>query len=320
VQVDLTVSIVNTNNRDLLQECLRSLFESTRRISLEVYVVDNACTDGSAEMVEQEFPQVHLIRNSRRLRFCANHNLALRQGTGRYLLILNEDTVISPGAFDDLVVFMDAHPEAGAAGVTVLNPDGTLQYTHADFPTLFSQLMLVLSLNRFLRAGYFPFHPLSHGKGSQPIEAGWVYGACMLVRQEAMTEVGLLDEEFLIYAEETDWCYRIKRAGWKIYFVPGACIYHYKGQSTSQERARKRFRINRSTLLFFRKHYGTLPTLGLRLILLLTSVPRALVWLPWCLTGRLVQTARQEVIYNWRTVLISLFRDDMFDGELLHIG
>lgn len=319
VKVDLTVSIVNTNNRDLLRECLRSLFEGTQRISLEVYVVDNACTDGSAEMVEREFPQVRLIRNSRRFRFCANHNQALQRGAGRYLLILNEDTVIPAGAFDDLVALMDAHPEVGAAGVTVLNPDGTLQYTYADFPTLFSQFTLVLSLNRFLRAGHFPFHPLP-SESSQPIEADWVYGACMLVRRETMDQAGLLDEEFLIYAEETDWCYRIKEAGWKVYFVPGVCIYHYKGQSTSQERARKRFRINRSALLFFRKHYCALPTLGLRLILLLTSIPRALVWLPWCLIGGRKQMARQEVIYNWRTVLISLFRDDMFDGELLQIG
>ncbi|HEC34447.1 MAG TPA: glycosyltransferase, partial [Chloroflexi bacterium] len=100
MEVDLTVSIINTDNRDLLRDCLRSIFEGTRRASLEVYVVDNACTDGSAGMVEQEFPQARLIRNPHRLRFCANHNQVLRQGRGRYLLILNEDTVIPPGTFD----------------------------------------------------------------------------------------------------------------------------------------------------------------------------------------------------------------------------
>ncbi|HIQ01631.1 MAG TPA: glycosyltransferase family 2 protein [Anaerolineales bacterium] len=316
--VDLTVSIINTNNRDLLRECLRSLFESTRSISLEVYVVDNACTDGSAEMVEREFPQVHLIRNPYRLRFCANHNQVLRQGTGRYLLILNEDTVIPPGAFDKLVAFMDAHPEAGAAGVTVLNPDGSLQYSYARFPSLRSALILTLSLNRFLNGGHYPFFP--QPEDGRPREVDWTNGACFLVRREAMEQVGLMDEAFLIYAEETDWCYRIRKAGWKVYYLPEVSICHYQGKATSQARPRRRFRINRSALLFFRKHYGWLRTLGLRLILLFTSLGRLLIWGPLCLVGWRRPLARLEVIYNGRTVLVSLWRDDMFDAELMRIG
>ncbi|HID63517.1 MAG TPA: glycosyltransferase family 2 protein [Anaerolineae bacterium] len=316
--VDLTVSIVNTNNRDLLRECLRTLFENTRHISMEVYVVDNACTDGSAEMVEREFPQVHLIRNASRLRFCTNHNQVLRRGTGRYLLILNEDTEITPGAFDDLVAFMDAHPDAGAAGVTVLNPDGTLQYSYARFPSLQSCLALTLSINRFLNDGHYPFVPLP--EDDRPREVDWTNGACLLVRREAMDRAGLLDEEFLIYAEEIDWCYRIRRAGWKVYYLPGVSIYHYQGKATSQTRPRRRFRINRSALLFFRKHYSWLRTLGLRLILLLTGIGRLLIWGPLYLVGWRKARARLEVIYNWRTILISLWRDDMFDAELMQIG
>jgi len=318
VKVDLTVSIVNTNNRDLLRECLRSLFEGTRRISLEVYVVDNGCTDGSAEMVEREFPQAHLIRNPRRLRFCANHNQVLRQGQGRYLLILNEDTVVPPGTFDDMVAFMDAHPQAGAAGVTVLNPDGTLQVSYADFPTLFSRFVLALSLNRFVRSGLYPYYPLPEDR--QPIEVDWTSGACLLVRQEAMAQAGLMDEEFLIYDEETDWCYRIKKAGWNIYYLPGVSIYHYQGKATSQARPRRRFRINRSALLFFRRHYGWLRTLGLRMILLFTSLGRLTIWGPLHLLRWQRPLARMEVVYNWRTTLISLWRDDMFDAELYQIG
>ncbi len=318
MSVDLTVSIINTNNRDLLRECLRSLFEGTRQISMEVYVVDNACTDGSAAMVEREFPQVHLIRNRNRLRFCANHNQVLRRGTGRHLLILNEDTLIPSGVFDALVAFMDAHPNAGAAGVTMLNPDGTLQYSYARFPSLCSSLILTLSLNRLLHGGYYPFFPQpEHG---QPREVDWTNGACMLVRREAMEQVGLLDEEFLIYAEETDWCYRIKEAGWKVYYLPEVSVYHHEGQATNQTRPRRRFRINRTILLFFRKHYGWLRTLGLRLILLLTSLGRMLVWGPLYLVGWRRPLARLEVIYNGRTALIGLWRDDMFDAELMQMG
>ena len=318
MKVDLTVSIVNTNNRDLLRDCLRSLFESTQSISLEVFVVDNACTDGSAEMVEQEFPQVHLILNPHRLRFCANHNQVLRRGTGRYLLILNEDTVIPPNAFDKLVAFMDSHPEAGAAGVTMLNPDGTIQYTYAGFPSLRSCLMLMLSLNRLLNEGHYPFFP--RPEDGKPREVDWTNGACLLVRREAMEQVGLLNEEFLIYAEETDWCYRIKKAGWKIHYLPEVSIYHYQGKATSQARPRRRFRINRSNLLFFRKHYGWLRTLTLRFVLLLTSLGRLLVWGPLYLLGWRRSLAHLEVVYNWRGMLISLWRDDMFDAELYQMG
>ncbi|MGQ9626025.1 MAG: glycosyltransferase family 2 protein [Anaerolineae bacterium] len=315
---DLTISIINTNNRDLLRTCLRTLFDNTRRVSMEVYVVDNACTDGSAEMVEREFPQVHLIRNTTRLRFCANHNQVLRRGTGRYLLILNEDTEITPGAFDDLVAFMDAHPGAGASGVTVLNPDGTLQVSYADFPTLFSQFVLAFSLNRFLRGGLYPYYSLP--KDGQLVETDWVSGACLLVRREAMAQAGLLDENFLIYSEEIDWCYRIKKAGWKVYFVPDVRIYHHQGKGTSQDRPRRRFRLNRSALLFFRKHYGLILALALRLVLLSASFLRLSMWIPFYLIGWHKQKARLEVIYNWRTVLISLFRDDMFDSELLQVA
>jgi GT2 family glycosyltransferase len=316
--VDLTVSIINTDNRELLRDCLRSLFEGTERISMEVYVVDNACTDGSAEMVEDEFPQVHLIRNQRRLRFCANHNQVLRQARGRYLLILNEDTTIPPGSFDDLVAFLDRHPDVGAAGMTVLNPDGTLQYSYARFPSLRSSLMLALSLNRLLHGGLYPFYP--QPEDGQPREVDWTNGACLAVRKAAMDEVGLMDEEFLIYAEETDWCYRFHKAGWKVYYLPQVSIVHYQGQATSQARPRRRFRLNRSTLLFFRKHYGLLRTLGLRVILVLTSLGRLLIWAPLYALGSRGDLTRLEMTYNWRTVLISVLRDDMFDSELLQMG
>lgn len=314
----MTVSIVNTNNRDLLRSCLHSVLDGTQRVSLETYVVDNACTDGSAEMVQREFPGVHLIRNTRRLRFCANHNQVLERGRGRYLLILNEDTVIPPGSFDRLVAFVDTHPDAGAAGVKVLNPDGTLQYSYARFPSLRASLLLALSLNRRLNGGHYPFYPPA--ADCQPRQVDWTNGACLLVRREAIQHAGLLDESFLIYAEETDWCYRIRQAGWNVYYVPDVSIYHYQGQATSQARPRRRFRINRSALLFFRKHYGRLRTLALRLLLLATSLGRLLIWGPLYLLGWRRPLARLEVIYNWRSVLISVWQDDLFDGELLEMG
>jgi len=311
---DLTVSIINTNNRDLLRQCLTTLFENTHGISMEVYVVDNVCTDGSAEMVRADFPEVRLLQNETRLRFCANHNQVLREARGRILLILNEDTEITPHALDDLVAFMDEHPDAGVTGVAVLNPDGTLQGSYNEFPTLFSRLVMALGLNRLGEDAFYPFHPLP--ADGNAVETDWVGGACLAVRAEAAEQAGLMNEAFLIYDEETDWCYRMKSMGWKVYFVPSVRIVHYQGKGTNQERPRRRFRINRSALLFFKTHYGALSTLGLKLVFVLTSLGRIIVWTPLYGWGRRRERAALELKYNWRTILICLTRDDRYDGEL----
>jgi len=315
VAVDLTISIVNTNNRDLLRNCLRSIFENTHHLSLEVVVVDNVCIDGSADMVKAEFPQVKLILNQRRLRFCANHNQALKPSQGRYLLILNEDTVVTPGAFDAVVEFMDGHPRVGIAGVTLLNPDGSLQWSYADFPNLLSSFLYATTLTRLSHK--YPHYPLL--PDDQPMSVDWVSGACLFVRRETISDIGYLDEQFLIYYEETDWCYRARQAGWDVCYLPGVEIYHWQGQSTSQERSRRRFRVNRSRLLFFRKHYSTLSAFSFRVILVVTSLLRLAYWLPRRLWDKR-ELARQEVVYNWRTVLISIVRDDLFDGELFQMN
>jgi len=316
--VDLSVSIINTDNHDLLRECLKSIFEGTREVSLEVLVIENASMDGSGEMVEREFPQVRLIRNKSRLRFCANHNQVLRIAEGRIILILNEDTIIPPGSFDKVVAYMEAHPDAGAVGVTIRNPDGSLQYSYARFPSLFSTTLLALSLNRFFQDGHYPFHRLT--SDLSPREVDWTNGACLAVRREILNAVGLLDEDLLIYGEETDWCYRIRKAGWKVHYLPDVSIYHYQGKSTSQDRPRRRFRINRSALYFFRKHYTWPRVLALRAMLFATSLARLLLWAPLALWRRHRRRARLEAIYNWRTMLISLFREDTFDHELLEMG
>jgi len=316
--VDISVSIINTDNRDLLRECLRSIFEGTQHASLEVFVVDNASRDGSAEMVSQEFPGVRLIRNERRLRFCANHNRVLRMAGGRHILILNEDTIIPPGTFDRVVAFMDAEKDAGAVGLTIRNPDGSLQYSYARFPSLLSTTLLALSANRWFQDGHYPFHRLP--PDGHPREVDWTNGACLAVRREAFEEVGLLDEGLLIYGEETDWCYRLRKAGWKVYYLPDVSIYHYQGKSTSQERPRRRFRINRSAIYFFRKHYRWPNILALRAMLFATSLARLLLWAPIGVWRRHRRRARLEMIYNWRTIMISLLRDDMFDHELVEIG
>lgn len=254
---DLTISIVNTDNRDLLQNCLRSLYETTRA-RLQVFVVDNASADGSAAMVQREFPQVTLLQNETRAGFAASHNRALERGAGHYLFVLNEDTKILPQCIDTLIAFMDAHPDVGACGPHLWNADGSLQRTANRFPTLTFGIFEALSLNRL-----FPNNPvLRHN-----IYAEWdrtttravdaVSGAALLVRRDAMEQVGLLDANFFIYKEEVDWCLRLHQRGWKIFYVADAQLIHYGGSSTAARTPEKFHRIYwDSSLYYYRKHYG----------------------------------------------------------------
>lgn len=263
---DLTVSIVNTNNRVQLQACLQSITQNTRGVSLELFVVDNASTDGSGDMLARDFPRVTVLRNDERMGFAACHNRALERGTGRYLIILNDDTAIFPGCFETLVQFMDAHPDAGACGPRLLNPDGSLQRTGNRFPTLLFGIFEALSLNRL-----FPNNPVRR----RDQYAGWdrsttrevdaVSGAALLIRATAMQQIGLLDPNFFIYSEEIDWCYRLHRGGWKVYYVPDARLTHFGGQSTAARAPQKFHDIHwASFLYYYQKHFGNAAFLLLR--------------------------------------------------------
>lgn len=276
---DLTISIVNSNNRAMLERCLRSIQASRHAVTYELIVVDNASTDGSVEMLRREFPQVLVLENKERKGFSANHNRALERGTGRYVLILNDDTEIEPDCFERMVAFMDAHPEAGACGAKLLNPDGSLQRTANRFPTLTFGIFEALGLD-----GRFPNNPVQR----HSVYAEWdrastrevdaVSGAALLVRREAMAQAGPLDPNYFLYSEEVDWCYRLHKHGWKIYYVADARVIHYGGQSTAA-RAPKKFHdiYWDSFLYYYKKHFGTPAYLLVRALLAMRLSARQLV-------------------------------------------
>lgn len=253
----VTISIVNTNNRDLLQKCLRSIFDTTRA-QLQVIVVDNASDDDSAAMVQREFPQVMLLHNATRAGFAASHNRALERGTGQYLFLLNEDTRLLPQCLDTLLAFMDAHPDVGACGPRLWNADGSLQRTANRFPTLWFGIFEALALNRLL-----PNNPVRrHNTYAEWDRATTravdsVSGAALVVRRAAMEQVGLLDPHFFIYSEEVDWCLRLHQRGWKIFYVADAQLIHYGGSSTAARAPEKFHQIHwDSFLYYYRKHFG----------------------------------------------------------------
>jgi len=293
---DLSISIINTNNCEITLNCLRSLFANTTHVSLEVFVVDNASTDGSAEAIRAEFPHVKIIRNEVRLGFSTNNNLALGQARGRHLMLLNDDTIVLPGALEHMVAYLDAHPEVGAVGGYLLNPDMTFQGGY-DYD---------------LHPVHEALRPLSDWIGRRsireqtvPIEVDWVCGACMVVRREVVDQVGLLDTAFdPLYTEETDWCYRIRRAGWRIVLLPQARVIHLGGQTMNRTPLHKVEILRRHQALYFRKHQGQVSLWIFKVLLFVSSLAKLVVWLVRCPLGG--NAARARVQVHWHTVGVAL--------------
>lgn len=233
---DVSVCLVNLNTVDLLQDCLRSLFAQAGHASIEVIVVDNASTDNSVAMVRREFPQVRVIANPEYRGFAAGNNQAFQIAQGRYLLYLNTDTIVRPGALDAMVEFMERHPEAGAMGCKLLNPDGSLQRScWRGFPSL--QMAIVDALYLWRLAPALPWVraiEVAPEELQGTLEVDHLLGACILIRHEAVKQVGLLKEDYVIFLEETDLCYRMKQASWRIYYDPRGEVIHY-GQQTGKK-------------------------------------------------------------------------------------
>ena len=257
--VDLSIIIVNYNVKHYLRECLQSIYRNTNGINLEIIIVDNNSTDGSVDMLKNEFPEVKLIENCQNFGFAKANNQGLRENKGRYVLLLNPDTIVLPNALDRMVEFMEANFHAGALGCKLLNPDGRLQPSCRSFPTLTTAFFENTGLEKlFLRNRIMGRHRIGCWDYNDIREVDQPMGSALMVRREAITQVGLMDEQFHMYYEDVDWCFRIKKRGWRIYFIPLAEIIHYGGQSAWPNMAKMRVQRYKSRHKFFRKHYGIL--------------------------------------------------------------
>ena len=250
--IELSIIIVNWNTKNDLLHCLESIFQTIGRHSLEVIVVDNGSRDGSGIEVKKVFPSVHLIENDRNFGFSKATNQGLKNSSGRYALMLNPDTQAKEESIERLIFFMDDHPAAGIVGAQLLNSDGSKQNSISNFPSLATEL-----INKNLLRWLFPKRfPGKEQDYSNPIEVDSVIGACMMVRRDVLEKVGLLDEDYFLFLEETDWCYQMKRSGWKIYHLPEAEIYHFQGKSVEVEKKKARLEYYRSRYHFFKKNRG----------------------------------------------------------------
>jgi hypothetical protein len=242
---DLSIIIVNFNNRKLLEECLDSIYQSTLKISFEIIVVDNGSTDGSQSMIKTKHPNINIIENKENFGFTKASNQGLKIYKGRYAVLLNNDTIVKDHAFNLMVDFMDKNLQIGACGPKLLNVDGTIQHQGSLFGKKF-------------------------WRSTEPTTVDFIVGACLMARRETIDRVGLLDENLYFYNDDLDWCLRIRKAGYKIYYLPDAQVVHYGGYSSKRVFNRRLFVEGfRGGLYFCRKHYGNIAFYLYKLILLL---------------------------------------------------
>ena len=268
--LDLGIVIVNYRTCDLLRECLQSVYESRGDFSFQVCVVDNCSQDGSCDMVGAEFPQVRLVESEINGGYAYANNLGLRalgfaqtsdeklsESTSKYALLLNPDTLLPPSALQEILNFVEAHPEAGVAGPRLVLADGSLDLAcRRSFPSPEVSLYRMVGLSKlFPKSRRFGRYNLTYLDPDEVAEVDSVVGAFMLVRAEALRQVGLLDESFFMYGEDLDWAYRIKKAGWKVYYNPQVTVLHYK-RAASRHSRKASYEFYRAMHIFYRKHYA----------------------------------------------------------------
>lgn len=272
--IDISLIVVHRNGEDLIRACLASLPAACRGITWEAIVVDNGSNDASTKLVREEFPETRLIENKINNGFTKANNQGLKIARGRYLVLLNNDTVSHEDAFAHAVAALDKRPEIGVAGLKLLNPDGTRQMSCRRFPS-FQQALF----NRYsILTRLFPNNPYSAGYLMTDLEedeirdVDWVSGACLVIRREVHERIGGLDERFFMYSEDVDYCLRVWQAGWHVTYLPVATIVHYIGQTSSKFPFMPIFERHRSMYLYYKKHYS-------RELIFLDLATAAMVWI-----------------------------------------
>lgn len=267
----LSIVLVCWNNKAYLDPCLESLYKSGMRNSYDVVVVDNGSTDGSQQMLREKYPHVKIIQNTENLGLGKASNQGIEATRGRYILLLNNDTIVNGESFDAMVDYLDQYPRVGAVGGKLLNEDGTIQSCYNNFSTLWEEFLVATRLGEMIRPGYPAIM-----KYDFVCSVDWLGSACLMVRRSALDEVGLLDEGYFIYGDEADLQYRLKKAGWDIYYLPHATTIHFGGRS--MDRWKRRKMVYRGKILFYKKHYGSFKTSILRLMLGILSFLKLIPW------------------------------------------
>jgi GT2 family glycosyltransferase len=263
---DVSIIIVGWNSRDLLAPCLEAVHGMNPDRPREVILIDNASADGTATFVRERHPEVMLVANADNLGFARANNQGMKLARGRFVLLLNPDTEVRPSAIPALIEYLETHPEVGACGPKLIYPDGRLQPNGRRFPSLASQLLVATGLRQLNPAAYDLRHQWQRTDFERVADVDEVSGACLMVRREVIEEVGGMDEDLFMYYEEVDWCYRIKRARWRIAYVPAAVVVHHIAQSVNKAGFRAYRAFHTSQYRYFRKHFPAPAWLLMRVV------------------------------------------------------
>ncbi len=315
--MDVSIVIVGWNASDLLHDCLISVYDQTRGIAFEVVYVDNASKDRNVDMVATEFPAVRILRNEKNEGFTHASNQGIEASNGRYVLLLNSDTIILNNAIAKMVEFADAHPEASVVGCKVFNPDGSLQRSCFMYPSILNTCLLVTYLYKlFPRSRFFGRAMMTWWDFDDVRQVQAVCGCCSMVRREAIKQVGLMDERYFFYGDESDWCHRFEKNGWKNLFMPHAKIIHYGGATTKSMPDTFKLQLCGSLLIFMRLHRGKLAFACARFLMALFLFVRVPYWYLVALfnkgkrqaafkTGAAYLAGAGHCLNDWKNLLIN---------------
>jgi GT2 family glycosyltransferase len=282
--MDISVVIVGWNAKQYLELCLASLADATPRRSTETIVVDNASSDGTAEMIEARFPNNRLIRNSENFGFSKGSNVGIRESQGRYIALVNPDVIVLPGCLDALADFLDQNPKVGNVGPRIFNPDMSQQNTCQRFPTLWNNFCSATGLARaFKRSRFFAGEEMLYFPHDRTLPVDVLVGCFSMIRRDTFDDVGLLDEKLFMYSDDLDWCRRCWKAGWQVVFFPGASSIHDRGNIAAPYPVRFAVVRQQSMLYYWRKHHTFWGTIGIRSIMILRHLIRYAFFTAMCL-------------------------------------
>jgi hypothetical protein len=272
----LSIIIANWNTRDLLANCLSSVYQNPPSATFDIWVVDNASTDASPTMVREQFPFVNLIENKENRGFAAANNQGIYLSHGDLVLFLNSDTSVQSDSLQAMIDFMEKHPQAGGMAGMLLNPDGSFQTSYATFPSLWSEFLLVTRLSRVLIGPYAPSPRPKKNEEAHPVD--WVAGATLIVRRSVLNQAGSFDENYFFYSEDTDLCWRIWKSGWQIWYDPHIKVYHLGGGSSRNSSLQSYIHLYENKIKFMNKNYGNSKARNFRLLLRILVTLRLGIW------------------------------------------
>ena len=297
--IDLSIVIVNFNTKDYTVQCIESIQKNPPSVTYEVILVDNASSDGSVGFLAAKFPGIAIIQSEVNVGIAGGNNLGIKAASGRFILLLNNDTIVIPGSIDRTVEFLESHPDAGGVGGNLVNPDGSFQSGYYNFPTLGRLFLITTKIGQMLH-DYYPSNP----RAGSIIEVDWMSTAFMTFRREALFGIGLVDEQYFIYSDESDLQLRMRKAGWKIYYLPDLETVHFGGRSLNPWRRRRL--VYRGYLLFFTRHLGAFQAMLVRMMFAIICLLKLPFWMFNYLMPARRNLAGEELRSNWSIIRMCL--------------